>query len=97
MFPLIILLKFLPQRFSNIFQRGASLWLMVASLDDETIPEKELLLKERMEQFLSFTNYCISSVVRQSFFIPKQFQNLDPSYKMVLDLWDCLGRVKLVL
>ena len=29
------------------------------------------------------------------------FQNnpkdLDPSYKMDLDLWDCLGRVKLVL
>ena len=29
------------------------------------------------------------------------FQNnpkdLDPSCKMVLDLWDCLGRVKLVL
>ena len=24
-------------------------------------------------------------------------QNLDPSYKMVLDLWDCLERVKLVL
>ena len=26
--------------------------------------------------------------------IPK---NLDPSYKMDLDLWDCLGRVKLVI
>ena len=26
--------------------------------------------------------------------IPK---NLDPSHKMDLDLWDCLGRVKLVL
>ena len=29
------------------------------------------------------------------------FQNnpkdLDPSYKMDLDLWDCLGRIKLVL
>ena len=23
-------------------------------------------------------------------------KNLDPSYKMDLDLWDCLGRVKLV-
>ena len=23
--------------------------------------------------------------------------NLDPSYKMDLDLWDCLGRVKLIL
>ena len=24
-------------------------------------------------------------------------KNLDPSYKMDLDLWDCLARVKLVL
>ena len=24
-------------------------------------------------------------------------KNLDPSYKMDLDLWDCLGRVKLIL
>ena len=24
-------------------------------------------------------------------------KNLDPSYKMDLDLWNCLGRVKLVL
>ena len=24
-------------------------------------------------------------------------ENLDPSYKMDLDLWDCLGRVKLIL
>ena len=24
-------------------------------------------------------------------------KNLDPSYKMDLDLWGCLGRVKLVL
>ena len=42
--------------------------------------------------------YRISSVIRQSFFF---FQNnpkdLDPSCKMDLDLWDCLGRVKLVL
>ena len=43
--------------------------------------------------------YHISSVIRWSFFF--FFQNnpkdLDPSYKMDLDLWDCLGRVKLVL
>ena len=42
--------------------------------------------------------YRISSDIRRIFF---SFQNnpkdLDPSYKMDLDLWDCLGRVKLVL
>ena len=40
--------------------------------------------------------YHISWIIRQSFF---SFQNspkdLDPSCKMDLDLWDCLGRVKI--
>ena len=31
------------------------------------------------------------------FLLPKQSKNLDPSYKMDLDLWDCLGMAKLVL
>ena len=42
--------------------------------------------------------YRISSVIRQVFFFLFLFQNnaknLDPSYKMDLDLWDCSGRVK---
>ena len=42
------------------------------------------------------SSLCISSVIRQIFF---SFQNnpkdLDSSYKMDLDLWDCLGRVKI--
>ena len=34
--------------------------------------------------------YCISLVIRWSFFpFQKQSRNLDPSYKMDLDLWDC--------
>ena len=32
---------------------------------------------------------------KMEFFLPKQSQNLDLSYKMDLDLWDYLGRVKL--
>ena len=40
----------------------------------------------------------ISSVIRQSFFPSKiNPKNLDPSYKMDLDLWNCFGRVKFVL
>ena len=32
---------------------------------------------------------------KTEFFLPKNNQkNLDASYKMDLDLWDCLGRVK---
>ena len=31
------------------------------------------------------------------FSFKKNPQNLDPSHKMDLDLWDCLGKVKLVL
>ena len=42
--------------------------------------------------------YHISSVISRVFF---SFQynpkNLDSSYKMDLDLWDCLGTVELVL
>ena len=33
----------------------------------------------------------------QFFFLPNNPKNLDPSYKMDLDLRDCLGRVKFVL
>ena len=41
--------------------------------------------------------YQISSVIRQSVFLQNQSQKLDQSYKMDLDLWDYLGKVKLVL
>ena len=42
--------------------------------------------------------YHISSVVRQRFFPhPNNPKNLDQSYKTDLELWDCLGRVKLAL
>ena len=45
-----------------------------------------------------FLTYCISSVLRWSlFYFQNDPKNLDPSYKMDLDLWDCLGRVKLIL
>ena len=41
-------------------------------------------------------NYCISSVIRQSLFsFQNNHKNLDPSYKMDLDLWDCFGRKNL--
>ena len=41
--------------------------------------------------------YHISSVIRQKFFsFQNNPKNIDPSYKMDLDLWDCLGRVKLI-
>ena len=44
-------------------------------------------------------NYSISSVIRGRFFFSLQNnpKDLDPSCKMDLDLWDCLGRAKLVL
>ena len=31
------------------------------------------------------------------FFFQNNLKDLDPAYKTDLDLWDCLGRVKLVL
>ena len=41
--------------------------------------------------------YRISSDIRRIFSFQNNPKDLDPSYKMDLDLWDCLGRVKLVL
>ena len=60
---------------------------------------KPLTLPPMKKQYLCLTFcYRISLVIRQSFlFLPKHPKNLDPSYKMDLDLKDCLGRVKLVL
>ena len=50
-------------------------------------------------KILYFVNadYRISSLIRRSFFLPNNPKNLDPSSKTDLDLWDCLGRIKLVL
>ena len=36
----------------------------------------------------------IYSDIKHSFFLPNNPRNLDPSYKMDLDLWDCLERLK---
>ena len=42
--------------------------------------------------------YCISSVIRQSFFsLQNNLKNLDPSYKLHLDLWLCLEKTKFEL
>ena len=42
------------------------------------------------------TSYRISSVIRRIvFYLQNNPENLDPSYKMDLDLWDCFGRVNL--
>ena len=41
--------------------------------------------------------YHISSVIRQSFSFQNNPKDLEASCKIDLDLWDCLGRVKLVL
>ena len=47
---------------------------------------------------LKFMAYRISSVISRRYFPSKNNpKNLDPSNKTDLDLWDYLGRVKLVL
>ena len=54
----------------------------------------------------TFCLFCNQTCLRGHFYyrISSEFfsfqnnpKDLDPSYKMDLDLWDCLGRVKLVL
>ena len=53
----------------------------------------------KMSETLHLKVYRISLVMKQSFFLSFQnnSKNLDLSYKMDLDLWDCLGRVKIVI
>ena len=52
----------------------------------------------RKMSVVAFQNYRISSVIRWRFFsFQSNPKDLDPSSKTDLDLWDCLGRVKLVL
>ena len=46
---------------------------------------------------MTSNDYRISSNIRQNFFLPKQSENLDLSFKTDLDLYDCLEWVKLVL
>ena len=48
---------------------------------------------------ISFVKYAIFLRFYKTEIFSFQYnpKNLDPSYKMDLDLWDCLGRVKLVL
>ena len=40
----------------------------------------------------SLAHYHISSAIRQEIFVfQNNLKNLDPSYKMELDFWDCFG------
>ena len=51
-----------------------------------------------MSAFTLYFKYHISSLIRRHFFsFQNNPKNLDLSYQMDLDLWDCLGRVKPVL
>ena len=50
-----------------------------------------------MSQNLNDHVYLISLVIRQSFPFQNNPKDLDPSYKMDLDLWDCFGRRKIIL
>ena len=43
------------------------------------------------------SDYRISLDIRRIFSFQNNPKDLDPSSKTDLDLWDCLGRVKLVL
>ena len=54
----------------------------------------ETVVKFKVPYFLK---YRMSSVIKRSFFLPKQIKNLDPSYKTDLDLRHYLGMAKLVL
>ena len=51
----------------------------------------------KFKYFIATEFYYISLLIRWSFSFQNNHKNLDPSYKMDLDLWDFLERVKLIL
>ena len=50
-----------------------------------------------VKQRKNYNAYRISLVTNGVFSFQNNPKNIDPSYKTDLDLWDCLGRIKLVL
>ena len=58
----------------------------------------KVLLILHLHKIVAFQKYHISSDIRQEFFSFQNTPNIpEPFYNMDLDLWDCLGWVKLVL
>ena len=53
--------------------------------------------KMHQDQYYMHSKYCISVVTRHFFPFQNNPKDLDSSYKTDLDLWNCLGRVKLVI
>ena len=74
----------------------AALCHVIGQMTSEN-PARRLTAKQAMQRYTFQTADHNSLVIKRSFFLPKQSQNLDPSCKTDLDPWDCLGRVKLVL
>ena len=61
---------------------------MLSSVENEKsfITSGPGLQKGNRDNSSNFFSYHISSIIRPSFFVPKQSKNLDPSYKMDLDV-----------
>ena len=59
------------------------------------------ILKHHLKLKIILLKFQDNTIVLRLYYRAFDFQNnpknLDPSYKMDLDFWDCLGRVKLVL
>ena len=58
------------------------------------MPSLKKMVSETEKFYIATVFLCLSDSV---FSFQNNPKNLDPFYKMDLDLWDCLGRVKLVL
>ena len=72
-------------------------WEKILSFKSRSPSTREAKKKMVAVFFQNFTNYRISSVIRWSFPFQNNPKTLDPSYKTDLDLWHCLGRVKLII
>ena len=54
------------------------------------------LYKTSQMQLKTKLNTIFLQLKDRFFSFQNNLKNLDPSYKLDLDLWDCLGRVKLI-
>ena len=74
--------------------------VVVVFFHPKQFPKSRFVLQDgfwREQPILQNVPYFFCYKTVRVFFFPNNHKNLDPSYKMDLDLWDCLGKVNLIL
>ena len=73
-------------------------WVMISSLMYKIICSSTItIIVLNIGIGTSYSIYRFSLDIRRSLLLPNNSKDLDLSNKTDLDLWDCLGKIKLVL